>query len=234
MPDGASTDRTEDVVVKFTKAIEDIEGIDKAKTLAFDNGISNQATMVINLTPWEERNLNIFQKIYRLATGRPTNLSHVAILKKIKEQSDKINEASIATFSPPAIDGMSMLGGFEYQLLSTGEASVQDIEKVANDFIVRANQDKSLRNVYTQFQANVPQYMLHLNYEKALAQDVDLDEFQKTLSSTIAPMYVNDFNKLGRVFRVFMQAEGDFRNKIEDLHRLNVINKSGAKFAAIA
>ncbi len=227
LPDGATIDRTEDVVMKFTKAIENIEGIDNTKIIAFDSGASNRAIMVINLTEWGERRINPLQWVVRVIKGKPTNLSHNAIIGKIYEQSEKINEAQIDTFSPPAIEGLGMMGGFEYQLLSTTAASVQEIEKVAQDLILHANQDNSLQRVYTQFQANVPQYLLRLNYEKALAQDIDLTELQTTLSSTIAPMYVNDFNKLGRVFRVFMQSEGDFRNKIEDLERINIVNKSG-------
>ena len=228
LPDGASTTRTEDVVVKFTHAIENIEGIDKEKVIAFGGtGPANQAIMVINLKEWGERKVSPINWVYRVCTGRPTNLSHNAILKQIRKESAKITEASIATFSPPAIDGLGMMGGFEYQLLSTGEASVQELANVAEEFILRANQDPSLMNVYTQFQANVPQYRIKIDYDKVLAQDVDINELHNTLASVLAPTYVNDFNKLGRIFKVFMQSEGNFRDKIEDLERINVINKNG-------
>ena len=120
-----------------------------------------------------------------------------------------------------------MAGGFEYQLMSTGNASVQDLAAFANEFIAKANQDASLQNVYTQFQANVPQYQLDIDYEKALAQGVDLNELHNTLASTLSYSYINDFNKLGRVFKVFMQAEGDYRNKIEDLQKIYVMNTKG-------
>ena len=228
LPDGASLSRTEDVAIKFTKAIEDIEGIDKTKLIAFGgNGPSNEATMVINLTEWSERKVNPLSWVVRKLRGKQTDLSHNGILREIEKRTADINEASIFTFSPPAIDGLGFMGGFEFQLLSTGNASVQDIAKFSTEFIQKANEDKSLSNVYTQFQANVPQYILDIDYDKVLAQSVDISELHNTLSSTLSYSYINDFNKLGRVFKVFMQAEGDYRNKIEDLQKIYVVNTNG-------
>ena len=228
LPDGASLNRTKNVVIKFTKAIEDIDGVDKARVIAFGgNGPSNQATVVIQLKEWGERKVGPIDWIKRKIQGKPTDLSHTGIMQEIYKRSALINEASIFTFSPPAIDGLGMMGGFEFQLLSTGNASLQDIASTADNFILQANQDKSLSNVYTQFQANVPQYILNIDYEKALAQSVDISELHNTLASTLSYSYINDFNKLGRVFKVFMQAEGDYRNKIEDLQKIYVINSKG-------
>ncbi len=228
LPDGASLNRTEDVVIKFTKAIEDIDGVDRERVIAFGGtGPSNEATVVIQLKEWGERKVNPFSWVIRKFQGKLTDLSHNGILKEINKRSAGITEASIITFSPPAIDGLGMMGGFEFQLMSTGNASVQDISAFANEFIANANQDDNLSYVYTQFQANVPQYMLNIDSEKALAQGVDLNELHNTLASTLSYSYINDFNKLGRVFRVFMQAEGDYRNKIEDLHKIFVINSQG-------
>ena len=228
LPDGASLNRTEDVMIKFTKAIEDIEGIEKEKIIAFGGmGPSNQGFVVINLKEWGDRKVSILGKIFRFIQGKQTDLSHNGILTEIYKRTADINEASIFTFSPPAIDGLSMSGGFEYQLLSLSNAKVQDLSAFANEFIQQANADSNLANVYTQFQANVPQYILNIDYEKALAQDVDIAELHNTLSSTLSYSYINDFNKIGRIFRVFMQAESNYRDKIEDLQRIYVMNTQG-------
>ncbi len=228
LPDGASLNRTEDVCVKFIKAVENIEGVDKDRVIAFGGfGPSNQATIVIQLKEWGERKVGPIDWIVRKLQGRQTDLSHNGILNEIYNRTADINEASIFTLSPPAIDGLGMAGGFEYQLMSTGNATVQDLAAFANEFIAKANEDPALQNVYTQFQANVPQYQLDIDYEKALAQKVDISELHNTLASTLSYSYVNDFNKLGRVFKVFMQAEGDYRNKIEDLQKIFVINTKG-------
>ena len=228
LPDGASLNRTEDVCKKFIKAIEDIEGIDKNRVIAFGGfGPSNQANIVIQLTEWGERKVNPISWIIRKIQGKQTDLSHNGILDEIYKRTADINEASIFTLSPPAIDGLGMAGGFEYQLMSTGNASVQDLAAFANEFIAKANQNPALQSVYTQFQANVPQYQLDIDYEKALAQGVDLSELHNTLASTLSYSYINDFNKLGRVFKVFMQAESDYKNKIEDLQKIYVMNTKG-------
>ncbi len=228
LPDGASLNRTEAVCNKFIKAIDGIEGIDKERVIAFGGfGPSNQATIVIQLKEWGERKVNPISWVIRAIQGRQTDLSHNGILSEIYKRTADINEASIFTLSPPAIDGLGMAGGFEYQLMSTGNASVQDLAAFTSEFIAKANEDPALNYVYTQFQANVPQYQLDIDYDKALAQGVDLNELHNTLASTLSYSYINDFNKLGRVFKVFMQAEGDYRNKIEDLQKIFVINKNG-------
>ena len=228
LPDGASLNRTKDVCLKFIRAIDGIEGIDQNRVIAFGGfGPSNQASIVIQLTEWGERKVNPVSWIMRKFQGKQTDLSHNGILAEIYKRTAHINEAAIFTLSPPAIDGLGMMGGFEYQLMSTGNASIQDIAAFAEEFIAQANKDPALQSVYTQFQANVPQYQLDIDYEKALAQGVDLSELHDTLASTLSYSYINDFNKLGRVFKVFMQAEGDYRNKIEDLQKIFVINKKG-------
>ena len=228
LPDGASLNRTKDVCLKFIKAIDGIEGIDQDRVIAFGGfGPSNQANIVIQLTEWSEREVNPISWVFRKLTGKQTDLSHNGILGEIYKRTADINEAAIFTLSPPAIDGLGMMGGFEYQLMSTGNASIQDIAAFAEEFVAKANADPALQNVYTQFQANVPQYQLDIDYEKALAQGVDLTELHDTLASTLSYSYINDFNKLGRVFKVFMQAEGDYRNKIEDLQKIFVMNKKG-------
>lgn len=228
LPDGASLNRTEDVCLKFIRSIDGIEGIDQDRVIAFGGfGPSNQATIVIQLKEWGERKVGPIDWFIRKLHGRQTDLSHNGILTEIYKRTADITEASIFTLSPPAIDGLGMAGGFEYQLMSTGNASVQDLAAFANEFIAKANQDPALQNVYTQFQANVPQYQLDIDYEKALAQSVDISELHNTIASTLSYSYVNDFNKLGRVFKVFMQAEGDYRNKIEDLHKIFVMNSKG-------
>ncbi len=148
-------------------------------------------------------------------------------MRELRKHAAKVNEASIAVFSPPAISGMSMLGGFEFQMLSKGEHSIQDMEKYANTLMYKANQDSRLNNVYTTYQANVPQYRLNINYEKVLAQNVDIQELYATLSATLGTSYINDFNKLGRVFRVQIQAQSDFRNKATDINKIYVKSRTG-------
>lgn len=226
LPSGASLARTTDVTNRMDAMLEKIDGVD-GRIVFVGMGPSNQAFFVIRLTEWEHREFNIFQKMIRKVQGKETDLSLNAILNRIRAQFGSIKEASIAVFSPPAISGMSMLGGFEFQMLSKGEYSPQDLEKWATQLMIAANQDNDMTNVYTQYQANMLQYIVNIDYAKAMAQGVDLSELYATLSSTLGTYYVNDFNKLGRVFRVQLQAEQKFRRNANDLTGIYVKNKSG-------
>lgn len=228
LPDGASLSRTEEVSRRFTGLIKDIDGIDKEKLTVFGgNGSVNQAFVIIQLKDYDERKVSAFKWIIKKFKGEATDLSHTAILNKIRREAASIKEASIVAFSPPAISGMSMMGGFEFQMLSKGEYTPQELEVWANKLIADANKNSSLSSVYTTFQANVPQYIVEIDYERALAQSVDLQELYSTLASMLGTYYVNDFNKYDRVFKVQMQAESRFRDKASDLSGIYVKNRNG-------
>lgn len=235
LPDGASLSRTEKVATKFVDQIKVLDGVDAQKLTVFGgNGATNSATAIILLDDYSARKVGPISWVKRKIQGRPTDLSHTAILSRIRRIAGETKEASIMAFSPPAIMGMSMMGGFEFQMLSQGDYTAQDLEKWANKLVAAANQDSSLSSVNTTFQANVPQYIVDIDYERALAQDVDLQELYSTLSSMLGTYYVNDFNKYGRVFKVQLQAESRFRDKATDLSGIYVKNKNGVQVPVLS
>ena len=228
LPPGSALNKTKDVVDKLSAYASEIEGVDRHRIITFAGmGPTNQAFLVVPLKEWGERRIYPWSWIIRKIKGQPTDLSHNGILKELRKRAALVNEASIAAFSPPAIQGMSMLGGFEFQMLSKGEYSVQEIEQLAMKLTVAANSDPNLMSVYTTYQATVPQYRVNIDYDKVLAQNVNIQELYATMASTLGTYYVNDFNKLGRVFRVQLQAEDDFRNKATDLEKIYVKNMRG-------
>ena len=235
LPDGASLSRTEKVATKFVDQIKVLDGVDAQKLTVFGgNGATNSATAIILLDDYSARKVGPISWVKRKIQGRPTDLAHTAILSRIRRIAGETKEASIMAFSPPAIMGMSMMGGFEFQMLSQGDYTAQDLEKWANKLVAAANQDPSLSSVNTTFQANVPQYIVDIDYERALAQDVDLQELYSTLSSMLGTYYVNDFNKYGRVFKVQLQAESRFRDKATDLSGIYVKNKNGVQVPVLS
>ena len=235
LPDGASLSRTEKVATKFVDQIKVLDGVDAQKLTVFGgNGATNSATAIILLDDYSARKVGPISWVKRKIQGRPTDLSHTAILSRIRRIAGETKEASIMAFSPPAIMGMSMMGGFEFQMLSQGDYTAQDLEKWANKLVAAANQDPSLSSVNTTFQANVPQYIVDIDYERALAQDVDLQELYSTLSSMLGTYYVNDFNKYGRVFKVQLQAESRFRDNATDLSGIYVKNKNGVQVPVLS
>ena len=228
LPDGASLSRTEAVARKFVDEIKDIPGVNPEKLTVFGGeGAVNSANVIIQLKDYSERKMNPIKWVVKKCKGEETNLTHTAILNKIRVVAANTKEAQIQAFSPPAINGMSMMGGFEFQMLSQGEYTPQEMETWANKLIAAANQNPTLSSVNTTFQANVPQYIVEIDYEKALAQNVDLQELYSTLSSMLGTYYVNDFNKYDRVFKVQMQAESHFRDKATDLSGIYVKNNNG-------
>ena len=235
LPDGASLTRTEDVATKFVDQVRHIEGVDESKLTVFGgNGATNSAFAIILLDDYADRRVGPVEWIIRKFQGKPTDLRHTAILSQVRQIAANTKDASIIVFSPPAINGMSMMGGFEFQMLSQGDYTSQDMEAWAQKLIAAANQDPNLSNVNTTFQANVPQYILDIDYEKALAQNVDLQELYSTLSSMLGTYYVNDFNKYGRVFKVQIQAESRYRDKATDLEGIYVKNKNGVQVPVLS
>ncbi len=235
LPDGASLSRTETVTRRFVDQIKNIEGVDAEKLMVFGgDGATNSANAIIRLKDYKDRKIWPWSWVVRKIQGRATDLSHTAILSKIRVIAANEKEAQIQAFSPPAIMGMSMMGGFEFQMLSKGEYTAQNLESWANKLIAAANEDPTLSNVYTSFQANVPQYIVDIDYAKALAQNVDLQELYSTLASMLGTYYVNDFNKYGRVFKVQLQAESNFRNKATDLSGIYVKNNNGVQVPVLS
>lgn len=235
LPDGASLSRTETVTRRFVDQIKNIEGVDASKLMVFGgDGATNSANAIIRLKDYKDRKIWPWSWVVRKIQGRATDLSHTAILSKIRVIAANEKEAQIQAFSPPAIMGMSMMGGFEFQMLSKGEYTAQNLESWANKLIAAANEDPTLSNVYTSFQANVPQYIVDIDYAKALAQNVDLQELYSTLASMLGTYYVNDFNKYGRVFKVQLQAESNFRNKATDLSGIYVKNNNGVQVPVLS
>lgn len=209
LPDGSSASRTDMVSHDIAGRIQKIPGIKATLELVGFSG-ENTCLIVDMLEPWSKR--------------KKASLSMPSILKRLRNQLGTYPDAIVVSFSPPSIPGLSMFGGFEYQLLDKGNRNPQDLYIEAMKFIGAANNNPKLQSVYTQYSANLPQLMVDVDMAKAMAQDVDINEIYNTLSAQFGRTYVNDFNKYGRVYRVMMQADEDFRAKPEDISKVFVKN----------
>src|SRR5699024_5670285 len=125
------------------------------------------------------------------------------------------------------ITGLSMFGGFEYQLLDKGSRTPQELHKIAKNLILEANKSPKLSSVFTQYNSETPQLMLNIDYEKILAQGIDIQDVYTALSSQFGTYYVNDFNLYGRVFRVMMSASEEYRSTINSIDKVYVKTASG-------
>lgn len=212
LPDGSSASRTEIVANEIEQRILKMEGVDNTINLVGFSG-ENTALIVAMLTEWSERTT--------------PELSMESILKKMQQEFANYPSATVASFSPPAISGLGMFGGFEYQLLDKGNRNPQELYTESQKLIGAANQSTAFSMVYTSYSATLPQLLLNIDMDRALAQDVAISEIYAALAGYFGKSYVNDFNKYGRVYRVYLQADSEFREKPADIYKIFVKNRSG-------
>lgn len=212
LPDGSSASRTSMVATEIEGRILAIKGVKTTITLVGYNG-ENTALIVSQLKPWSKR--------------KSKAESADSILATMRGEFSKYPSATIASFMPPAITGLGMFGGFEYQLLDKGNRNAQELYDEAVKLLAAANKNPNFTMVYTSFTSNMPQLMLNVDVAKAMAQGVEVSEIYNALAAYFGKSYINDFNKYGRVYRVYMQADSEFRAKPSDIDKIFVKNNYG-------
>ncbi|WP_170324654.1 efflux RND transporter permease subunit [Ruegeria arenilitoris] len=217
LPDAATLERTEIVSARVDDQIQEIPGV--ASTVLI-NGFSilngtttNGAAIFVNLDNWDER--------------QEDDLSADAILQKVLAIAYGESAASIVAFNPPPIQGLGMSAGVEMEVQQTGGGSPQDLASAVGSFVYAANQRSEIGQAYTTFRANVPQLFVDLDREKAKTLQVSVAEVFQTMQAQLGSYYVNDFNLFGRVYRVMIQADGSYRDKVDDISNLYVRSTKG-------
>ncbi|EEX11083.1 RND multidrug efflux transporter protein [Ruegeria lacuscaerulensis ITI-1157] len=217
LPDAATLERTEAVSKRVDDQIREIPGV--ANTVLI-NGFSilngtttNGAAVFVNLDNWDDR--------------QDEDLSAEAILQKVLAIANREAAASIVAFNPPPIQGLGMSAGVEMEVQQTGGGSPQDLAAAVGSFVYAANQRPEIGQAYTTFRANVPQLFVDLDREKAKTLKVSVAEIFQTMQAQLGSYYVNDFNLFGRVYRVMIQAEGSYRDNVEDISNLYVRSTEG-------
>ena len=212
LPDGSSASRTDDVAKEIEDRVMSIPGVANTITLVGYSG-ENTALIVSELDEWSHRKKKELQMEY--------------ILKKVQNDFSTYPSATIASFAPPSISGLGMFGGFEYQLLDKGNRSAQELYDEAVKLMSEANKNPDFSMVYTSYSANLPQLLLNIDVSKAMAQGVEISEIYSALAGYFGKSYINDFNKYGRVYRVYMQSDSDFRARPGDIDKIYVKNNKG-------
>ena len=210
LPEGSSASRTSEVADAIDKKIRSLPGVEGTIVLVGMNG-ENTAFIVTELEDFKYR--------------KKKELSMENILNQINRMFANYPSAIIASFPPPSISGLGMFGGLEFQILDKAERSPQELYEEAIKFIAAAMQEPEYSMVYTSFTANLPQLMMLIDEEKALSQGVEISSIYSALAGYFGKTYVNDFNKFGRVYRVYLQADAPFREKPSDIDKIYVKNK---------
>lgn len=212
LPDGSSASRTKAVSKVVENKLKAIKGVNETLNFVGFSG-ENTALIISELDPWSKR--------------KSPSLSLQALTGKIRGEFANFPDATVVSFSPSSIPGLGMFGGFEYQLLDKGDRNPQELYDEARKLIIAANQQPDLTSVFTSYTANLPQLKVEVDESVAMAQNVSIAEIYSTMAAIFGTTYVNDFNKYGRVYRVMVQGDGDFRSKPRDLEKAFVRNNNG-------
>ena len=217
MPDGASLDRTEAIVLKVGSILSDTDGVSSYGALGgysmIDGAAPNLATFFAPLTPWDDR--------------EKKGKSREAIIQELTSRFRKIEDGMVFAFTLPPIFGLGTGGGFELQLQDKSGLGLEAMQNYGSVLARAANEQPSLTNVFSTFRANVPNVFVDVDREKVHNLGVSLQTVFDAMSAYLGSAYVNDFNKFGRTWQVKVQADTAFRSKPEDILRLQVRNKDG-------
>lgn len=218
LPDGATLERTENVMKQVDQIVAETPGVANRIVVGGYSPLESvvvpsAGAVFVVLEPWEER------------TGQEEQVG--AILRSLMGRFQGIEEASCLAFNPPPISGLGNAGGFEFQLQDRGNAGLVVLEQVGLDLVFRGNADPVLTRMNSSFRGRVPQLYLEVDRTKAKRLGIPLTSIFSTLQAYLGSAYVNDFNKFGRTYRVMIQADHEFRNKIQDIRKLEVRDNDG-------
>jgi HAE1 family hydrophobic/amphiphilic exporter-1 len=218
LPPASSSERTDGVVRQIEDVLKKTDGVVACTGIGGSGILTNSfspefASFFCRLEDWEERK---------------TPELHVAgITQTLRRSLAGIPGAVIFPFTPPTIPGFGAAGGFNFLLQDrSGTMSVQDLGKQTQVFLDAARKRPELANLFTSFNAQVPQVQVELDREKARTLGVPINDVFAALSASMGGAYVNDFNRFGRLYRVYVQAEPAFRQKPDDIGQFYVRSRT--------
>ncbi len=218
LPDGATIERTEAVMKQVTDLALRTPGVADVVDVAGYNVIDQikqpfAGFAFVILKPWDER--------------KTPETQLQGILTSMRAQVHDIPEAVVLIANAPPIPGLGATGGFKYEIQDLNAQGIDALSRVVDNYIGEARKRPELTRVYTTFTAAVPQRFLDVDRTKAKTRKVSITDIFDTLQINLGSLYVNEFNKYGRVYRVYLQAEGAARANEIDISKLRVRNADG-------
>ena len=215
---GTSIAQTAKLGKKVEKIIYDIEGVENIVSVEGYNIItssldSSAIAMFVSLKDW------------KLRTTKESSV--FGIIQQIKQKTGVIDDANIAAFNMPGIPGVGNVGGFDFRLQDYLSGDLDTFEYYAQEMIKAAFGDPRIAYAFTTFATNYPMYDIVIDREKANALGVNMADLFTTMQTYLGSVYINDFTKFGKVFRVFVQADKEYRSSKEDIQKLFIKNLHG-------
>jgi multidrug efflux pump len=218
LPDAASLDRTEGVIRRMGDIALAQPGVENAIQFpglsinGFTNS-TNSGIVFVALKPFEER------------TSKEESAGAIAAALNAKFAS--IQDAYIAIFPPPPVNGLGTIGGFRMQIEDRSELGFEELYKQTQGIIAASQKTPELAHLFTSYQVSVPQFDADIDREKAKSEGIDLGDVFQTMQAFLGSLYVNDFNRFGRTYQVNVSAEPSFRHEPSDIVGLKTRNAAG-------
>ena len=218
LPDGATLDRTDEVIRRMGEITLKQPGVEHAISFpglsinGFTNS-SNSGVVFVSLKPFEER------------TDKSLNAG--AIAGALNQQFAQIEDAFIVMFPPPPVQGLGTTGGFKLQLEDRASLGYEALDAATKAFMAKAYQTPELAGMFSSYQVNVPQLYANIDRTKARQLGVAVTDVFDTMQIYLGSLYVNDFNKFGRTYSVRVQADAEHRARADDIGLLKVRSATG-------
>jgi hydrophobic/amphiphilic exporter-1 (mainly G- bacteria), HAE1 family len=216
-PSGASLEYTKkigDQVSAITKNFPEIEGTFAVSGFSFGGSAPNRGIVFLTLQPYAKRQ------------GREHTAS--AIINRMRGPLFGISGAIVIPFEPPAVQGLGAFGGFQFEVQDQGGHTLQELDKSTHDMIRESGSRKDLAGLFTSYTASDPQFVVTIDREKAKSLHVPLSQITDTLGVYMGSAYINDFDFNNRSYRVYVQADKQFRSHPQDIKQYYVRSDSGA------
>jgi HAE1 family hydrophobic/amphiphilic exporter-1 len=218
LPPGASLERTAATLTRVEQIVAKTPGVDSFATIGGFGLVTNTyqpnfGTILIRLKDWEERH--------------DPALHVKGLMAQLAPQFAGIAEAIVFPFNIPTISGFGASAGFNMLLQDrSGSLTVEELGAHTGTFLAAARERPELANLFTSFDPNYPQVKVELDREKARTLGVPINDVFQAMSAVLGGAYVNDFNRFGRLFRVYVQADADYRRKPDDIGQIYVRSKT--------
>ena len=215
LPDAASLQRTDVINSKIEDILMNHEEINfvtsiTGYSLLTGSSSTNNGFMFISLKDWDKRDKTALQ-----------------IIREVNMELQSIKGAVVFAFGPPAIPGLGTGSGFSLMLQDKGGNSPQYLAQQASIFVKAMMERPEIGNIFSPFQANVPQKYIDINIDKTLKAGVDLQDLYSTIGAFLGGAYINDFNRFGRLYKAYIQAEPRYRLNQDQLNLFFVKNTNG-------
>ncbi|MEM7304289.1 MAG: multidrug efflux RND transporter permease subunit [Pseudomonadota bacterium] len=218
LPMGSTLERTDAVIREMSEIALQQEGVTGA--VAFPglsiNGFINSSSAGI-----------VFVTLDEFENRKTPNLNGFAIANELQQKYSQIDDAFIAIFPPPPVQGLGNTGGFKLQIQDKLDQGHEALNQTVQAVMGKAYQDPALTGVYSTYNVNVPQIYADIDRTKAFQLGVPVEDIFNTMQVYLGSLYINDFNQFGRTYQVIAQADEKYRSTPEDILRLKTKNAQG-------